>query len=568
MGKKRLNITQATIENFVESERGRVDEEMSFDEAFEHVVAQQLLTQYLLDDDDVVRGLTDGGGDGGYDSVFVFMNDVLANGEDADSLNLESKSRIDIHLIQAKTSTGFSESIIQKWKDSFPNLINEDNPDSERYSKAVIDLFGLIREILEQTIRKQLQVHIRFWAVSLATEVHPNLVKQADELKKQVGSIIPSKNVSVEIEFITAQKLFELIEDTPDETVTLRGSKEPLCPDSSSAILTVSLEDYFSFITDKTGELKKHLFEANIRDYQGNVQVNKAIHETLSNKSEVDFWWLNNGVTIIADSVARDMGHSISLTNPRIVNGLQTSNVIAQYCLASEVANDNRKVLVKCIATNDYESKAKIIQATNNQTSIPPAFLHSLETLHLQIERFFKNHGLHYDRRKSSGKNNGIPAKDIVSISFLGQCLIATLLQQPDYARARPAQILGDEKKYRIIFNEDVPLESYLQLAKTIHRIKQLMKDCGLNRSEQNDLLFHIIYLYCAKEASTLCPSKDNLKTLCSPTKEVFDECVVMAKAAYLKHGGNSKAAKSTQLISDLQNEAAAKWGLADRNYN
>ena len=559
---KSLNITQSSIIDFIESERHRIDDGMSPSEAFEHVAAQQILTQYLLDDDDIARGLTDGGGDGGYDGIFVFVNDILVNGEDSDSLELDNKSRVDIHFIQAKNQTSFSEVIIQNWKDSFANLTESEDPDRERYREDVIDLFILIRAILKQTIKKRLQVYIHFWAVSSATQIHNNLEKQAGELEELVERIIPSKNTVVDVDFITAPVFFELIEEVPDETMTLKGTKEPLCPDSSSAILTVSLKEYCDFITDDSGHLKKILFEANIRDYQGNVHVNQAIRETLDNKSAIDFWWLNNGITIIADSMARDMDHSVSLTNPRIVNGLQTSNEIARHCQSLGENDDDRKVLIKCIATSNYEAKAKIIQATNYQTSIPPAFLHSLETTHLQIERYFKNHGLHYDRRKSSGKNNGISSKDIVSISFLGQCLIATLLKQPDYARARPAKILGDENKYSKIFNENISLKAYYQLAKTGNQIKQLIKKFELTRGEQNDLLFHVIYLYCAKQSDSLDLTKSELELLEPPSSEDLRPVIELARSAYLDFGGNAQTAKSASFVSEIQKRASEQWGL------
>ena len=559
---KSLNITQSSIIDFIESERHRIDDGMSPSEAFEHVAAQQILTQYLLDDDDIARGLTDGGCDGGYDGIFVFVNDILVNGEDSDSLELDNKSRVDIHFIQAKNQTSFSEVIIQNWKDSFANLTESEDPDRERYREDVIDLFILIRAILKQTIKKRQQVYIHFWAVSLATQIHNNLEKQARELKELVERIIPSKNTVVDVDFITAPEFFELIEEVPDETMTLKGTKEPLCPDSSSAILTVSLKEYCDFITDDSGHLKKILFEANIRDYQGNVHVNQAIRETLDNKSAIDFWWLNNGITIIADSMARDMDHSVSLTNPRIVNGLQTSNEIARHCQSLGENDDDRKVLIKCIATSNYEAKAKIIQATNYQTSIPPAFLHSLETTHLQIERYFKNHGLHYDRRKSSGKNNGISSKDIVSISFLGQCLIATLLKQPDYARARPAKILGDENKYSKIFNENISLKAYYQLAKTGNQIKQLIKKFELTRGEQNDLLFHVIYLYCAKQSDSLDLTKSELELLEPPSSEDLRPVIELARSAYLDFGGNAQTAKSASFVSEIQKRASEQWGL------
>lgn len=565
---KNLNTTQTTIRNFVESERRRLDMNMDVDEAFERVVAQQVLTQYLLDDDEVSRGMTDGWGDGGYDGIFIFVNNFLVNNEDPESILLDSGNHVDINLIQSKNQTGFSESIVQNWKDSFPNLVETDQPDKDRYNEAVIHLFKLIRFILEHTIEKRLHVSIHFWAVSLALDVHPNLLKQKEELKGWVESIVPSKNTHVSVEFVTAKKLFGFIEKTPDKFETLKGTKDPLYPDESSAILTVLLGDYFSFITDENHNLKKPLFEANIRDYQGKVHVNEAIQETLENKSNIDFWWLNNGITIVADEMARGLKNELSikpvifLTNPRIVNGLQTSNEIAQYCKSRKLLDDNRTVLVKCIATKDHETKTKIIQATNYQTSIPTAFLHSFDMIQLQIEIYFSSRGLHYDRRKSTGKNKGLPVKDIISISFLGKCLISTLLQKPDRARAKPAQILDDQVQYSRIFNEQVPLEAYYRLALTGANIEQLIKSCGLTPGEQKDLLFHTIYLYCAKVTGSLKLDTDDLENLHKPKESEFKEVVKLVKSVYSENDGNAKIAKDPSFVLKLQERAAEEWGL------
>jgi len=47
----------------------------------------------------------------------------------------------------------------------------------------------------------------------------------------------------------------------------------------------------------------------------GNVAVNKDISTTLQSTDEnIDFWWLNNGITIIA-SHATIHGYSITLDN-------------------------------------------------------------------------------------------------------------------------------------------------------------------------------------------------------------------------------------------------------------
>lgn len=537
-------LTQESIRDYVDSQKSRIGDGVSPNEAFEYIAAQQVLTQYDIDDDETERGHVGGGNDGGYDGIYIFVNEVLVNGEDADSLNITKHSKVDIHFIQAKYQTKFPEVCIQNWKDSFANLMSSGEPDRERYNDQVIESFGLIRGILKKTMTEKLRASIVFWGVPLVTEIHPNLLKQAEELKDGVLKIAPALS-DVEVKLLRDSDLFMLFQQQPDKILTLKSSKEPLCPDPHSAIISVSLSDFNDFITKDNGELEKSLVEANIRDYQGNNAVNKAIRETLQSGDDVDFWWLNNGITVLADDVARDMDKSITLTNPRIVNGLQTSNEIWNYCKDAAFSGDDRKVLVKCIATNDQEARAKIIQATNNQSTIPPAYLRSLETIHLHIEQYFKRHGLHYDRRKSSCKNEGIAAKDIVTVPFLGQCLISVLLQQPDYARARPAQILSDDGKYGKIFNEGISPEAYFALGRLGIHVRQFLKNTNLSRAVQNDLIFYIILAACADQIGTFDIKPDDLKGLVIPEDGKLELITEKANSLYTSFGGNSKVAKS-----------------------
>ena len=63
-------------------------------------------------------------------------------------------------------------------------------------------------------------------------------------------------------------------------------------------------------------DVEKSIFESNVRDYQGNNSVNSSIAETLSSDSKEDFWWLNNGVTILASEVTFVTNRSLQLVNP------------------------------------------------------------------------------------------------------------------------------------------------------------------------------------------------------------------------------------------------------------
>lgn len=90
-------------------------------------------------------------------------------------------------------------------------------------------------------------------------------------------------------------------------------------------------------------------------------------------------------------------------------------------------------------------------------------------------------------------QKRGNPGKGHHFCTFFGQCLISVLLQQPDCARVRPAQILGDNEKYQSIFNKDTSLESYLALGKLAVHVRQYLKASGLSRGAQNDLIFYVL---------------------------------------------------------------------------
>ena len=77
----------------------------------------------------------------------------------------------------------------------------------------------------------------------------------------------------------------------------------------------------------KTGDLDL-LYEKNVRKFLGNKRkVNKGIEQTLEKHPE-RFGLYNNGITIVAEDVKRSGDDEVSLTNPFIVNGCQTTRSI------------------------------------------------------------------------------------------------------------------------------------------------------------------------------------------------------------------------------------------------
>lgn len=87
-------------------------------------------------------------------------------------------------------------------------------------------------------------------------------------------------------------------------------------------------------------------------------------------------------------------------------------------------------------------------------------------------------------------------------------------------------------------------------------------KKFELTRGEQNDLLFHVIYLYCAKQSDSLDLTKSELELLEPPSSEDLRPVIELARSAYLDFGGNAQTAKSASFVSEIQKRASEQWGL------
>jgi len=128
---------------------------------------------------------------------------------------------------------------------------------------------------------------------------------------------------------------------------------------------------YLAQLVDMHG---KALFERNIRHYLGSVGVNTAIEETVRSRPD-DFFYLNNGITAVAESIQQAAGNNsrcvFGLTNVSIVNGAQTAGAIATAAMSSTLSSD-AKLLITIIeiGTPVDDIGLRITRARNHQNVV------------------------------------------------------------------------------------------------------------------------------------------------------------------------------------------------------
>lgn len=526
---------------------------------FEFFSASQILKDYDLSDEEIENGIVGSGNDGGCDGIYIFLNKNLITADQVEDIKTQKESAIEMVIIQSKRELSFREDALMKWKTISENLLSLSNSIgnyAKRYNEDVLDAYRLFRDLHAKLLRSRIKLIFKYIYATYANEVHPNVEQQANELKSVVKKYYP--NSTVEVEFIGADKLFDKYNSVSESIINLPLTEVPIAlGKNKNYVALVSLQEYYKFITEADGTLRKRFFEANVRDYQGRNNVNTSIRETLASNSLEDFWWLNNGITILTSEAIMVNNRELQLTNPEVVNGLQTSNEIYLYFSKNIklLQKENRNLLVRIIVPDSEESRDNIIFSTNNQTNIPKSSLRVTDPIHLQIELYFKSRGLFYDRRKNHYKNQGIKNNEIIGVSFLGQCLITLFLKKPDYARARPSTLLTDDNTYKTLYENNQDLEVFYKCAILGKRIQaNVKKTTEYSSAEKSDILFYLLYgvvAYKLKKNNIRVQDIKNFNVE-SITEEEIDEIRNKVYSLYKDNGGNGRVAKSSEFVNKV----------------
>lgn len=464
------------------------------DDYFEVFACEQVLKSFDLSYEEIEQGIVDGGNDGGVDAFFVFVNGQLVR-EDTDFADLPRKDVvIDVHLVQAKNQETFKETPVDKLAGTLRELFNLDialESLSARYNEDVRDAAQRLRDSYLALASAYPKLAFRITYASRGMTPDHKIRARSDQVLQAIKERFTSADAR--FDFLGARELLALASQAPPDSFELQVAETPISTGSVGFIGLVRLSEYARFVSDENGELRKSIFDANVRDYQGSVEVNKRIHETLEGSEPEDFWWLNNGITVVATRASL-AGKTITLESPRVVNGLQTSTEIHEYFRASRDRDDGRHVLVRIVVPTTDESRDRIIRATNDQTPVPNWALRATDPLQRHIEEYFRASDIYYDRRKNYYKNQGVPAHKIITIPYLGQALMAIALGEPNNARARPSSLIKSDEDYGRVFSPEYPIDVFLRVVKWMRRVDEFLTTKGLASAERNNLKYHLAY--------------------------------------------------------------------------
>ncbi len=525
------------------------------DKAFERYSVEQLLKNADLSDEEIESGLLGGSDDGGVDAVYFFINRTLILDETEIPDPAISAALV---LVQAKYQGGFSEKAVEGMHAFARDLLDYSKPvDQLTYLNSLArDSIARFREKYDAILGSQHTLYITFCYASKSDQ-QPNdkVLKRAQNLKEFVQSRISA--AKTEFYYYGCNDLLKLARQSPATNVPIEISKH-FSTDDGSVVCLVGLKNFAQFLTDDKGDIRRSVLEPNVRDYQGRRNpVNSDIRSSLETADNTEFWWLNNGITLLASECSL-AGNKLTVSKPEIVNGLQTSQEIFSFFKDNPDKTDGRHVLIRVIVPPEEQIRNRITKATNFQTTVNPVSLHATDRIHFDIEERLKLYELFYDRRKGHYRNLRKPIAQIISIHDLARAVIAVLLQQPDNARARPQSVLNKEESYKRVFDDGYNRDVFVTCILIDRQVNDYLKQReDLSRDERRDIRFYVDMSIAYPLTNDPSPNASQLAALAqtvvssispdwlnSTTQTVLDE--------YRKLGGTDTVAKGPHLREAL----------------
>ena len=554
------------LDQIMEERRAEIAPGEAEDRFFEYFVSEQSLKDFGLSYDEIESGLVGGGQDGGIDGLFILVNGQLAQ-DDWDFSDLKKNIIVDLVIVQAKLRAGFQEPPMERFvsvSDDLFDLSKAAQQLGQVYNPIVVDLMTRFHEVYKSLVSGSPSLRVTFVYGCKGPQPDQSVARKRDRLERTVKGHFSA--CAFDFRFLGAEELVDLSHRQPQSAYVLPLAENPISVQGTNGFVCLALlRDFYEFIIDEKKNFHNQIFESNVRDYQGSNEVNAEIQDTLQHPTSEDFWWLNNGVSIVASNASMTGGKSLTIQDPEIVNGLQTSREVYEFYKEHQVNGDDRKVLLKVMVPDNDESRDRIIKATNSQTRVQLASLRATEKIHRNVEDYLRHYGLFYDRRKNFYKNAGKQRDNIIGIGALAQAVMAILLRRPDTARARPSMLLKDDGDYKKIFNPQHPLDLYLVCAKTMQRVEAALRTpaWGISRQDRNNLRYYIAMHAVAGVRKT----RPGAKAIANFNMDKLDQAEIkksldVVKKVYDDLGADDQVAKGRSLLDALLNSSAANVRL------
>jgi len=432
---QRLLGIQEEIREQAETDLGIKDSGRLKSLAFLYLCVKTLLD---LDTEEVFDCLTEGGGDFGIDAMHMTE---------------ESDGEFGVTLFQAKYANslegdkGFPESGLNALINAIRHLFDpsaELESTNERLRFKVEAARSMIRDGYIPRVR----------AIACNNGLKWNMAAEGAIKLAGFGG-------QVTWEYVNHDVLISLLQRIKPVDETLRLTGKAVIEDMNFSRVCIGRIP----VTEIAALMKAHgerLLERNIRRYLGlhGNRVNEGIRTTLYSNSPANFYFFNNGLTLVCSDFSynalQGSDYQVRVENLQIVNGGQTWMTILKTLEEMQAKGEqlpiDASVMVRIykLPKDNEDIVLQITQATNSQNPVDLKNLHSNDEKQRRLETSIHDLGFNYRRKRMDKATSSI---DITS-GAAAEAILAVWRSAPHQAKFMIREHFG--KLYDKIFTDDL----------------------------------------------------------------------------------------------------------------
>jgi hypothetical protein len=412
-----------------------------------------------LDLETSIQGIVDGPNDCGIDAIYL-------NNEEVKTLKIYFFSTK--HLRPHKTFPGLDieNAISTISKICTGETLSKANP---QLSAKIIE----IKNIINHEKNKVPEFYLYF-------------VSSSRETVNYESTIASAKEKDIKISFINAWDLFQILDDSEkgkdeDRNVIVTTNGPILTTRTGKTIgyvVNLSAAEVIKIYEKGGGEL---VFENNIRYFLGNKTINQEIIETALSKDRSQyFWYLNNGISLICNSIISKQDTSgnyrLELKNPKIINGGQTTKSLLQIGGAPTLKNV--QILVRLYEIpEDGNLVSWIVRGVNNQNPIESKDLHANNKIQNIVKRYFAEKGILLESKRGEYRSKDVLYSKIVKNDTVFQAHLAIFHDSPHIAKS--GKTGSFEKHFNVVFssNNDDLSEKFFRSYEIFSFVQKMEKE-------------------------------------------------------------------------------------------
>jgi hypothetical protein len=426
--------------------------------AFERFVNHAILSGHQPDafgsDPELLDLICVGGSDDmGIDGIGIKLNGLLVKDklEVKDIVDKFQRVSVEFIFIQSKMRPEFDSGEFMKFTSGVRDFLLEDHlqPRNEKINNALAIKDFLLSDDVVAVWENNPSVRLYYVAMGTWRD-SPHLNAYATQFQSDIAALLTYSECNVH--FVDAAGLKATCDNNENtfttslETIDTMPLTEVAGVKNSCVALCYASE-FMKLLSTEEGIIRKSLFDDNVRDYQGFNNVNEEISQTIKSEPE-KFALLNNGITIVCDEYTPS-NRRITLKNPQIVNGCQTSHVL-YFAGKNGCSIEKIPLHIKIISTSDLDVTNQIVRGTNRQNIVYDEAFEATKIFHKELEDFFRAisqdyQQIYYERRSKQFQDDPrIKQTEKINLKTLTQYSVAILLNKPHMSHRHEAKLLEE----------------------------------------------------------------------------------------------------------------------------